>query len=69
MWFSTTILRIDPATGEVTGTIDASGLENNAANDPDNVLNGIAHISGTEEYYLTGKRWPDMYRVSFDPIS
>ena len=69
VWFSTTILRIDPATGEVTGTIDASGLENNAANDPDNVLNGIAHISGTEEYYLTGKRWPDMYRVSFDPIS
>ena len=69
VWFSTTILRIDPATGEVTGTIDASGLENNAANDPDNVLNGIAHIPGTEEYYLTGKRWPDMYRVSFDPIS
>src|SRR5699024_9748315 len=68
-WFSTTILRIDPATGEVTGTIDASGLENNAADDPDNVLNGIAHIPGTEEYYLTGKRWPDMYRVSFDPIS
>ncbi|WP_233189991.1 glutaminyl-peptide cyclotransferase [Corynebacterium sp. J010B-136] len=69
VWFSTTILRIDPATGEVTGTIDASGLENNAANDPDNVLNGIAHIPGTEEFYLTGKRWPDMYRVSFDPIS
>lgn len=69
VWFSTTILRIDPATGEVTGTIDASGLENNAADDPDNVLNGIAHIPGTEEYYLTGKRWPDMYRVSFDPIS
>lgn len=69
VWFSTTILRIDPATGEVTGTIDASGLENNAANDPDNILNGIAHIPGTEEYYLTGKRWPDMYRVSFDPIS
>ena len=69
VWFSTTILRITPATGEVTGAIDASGLENNAADDPDNVLNGIAHIPGTEEYYLTGKRWPDMYRVSFDPIS
>ncbi|WP_301200854.1 glutaminyl-peptide cyclotransferase, partial [Corynebacterium stationis] len=47
VWFSTTILRIDPATGEVTGTIDASGLENNAADDPDTVLNGIAHIPGT----------------------
>lgn len=69
VWFSTTILRIDPASGEVTGTIDASGIENNAETDPDNVLNGIAHIPDTEEFYLTGKRWPDMYRVSFDPIS
>src|SRR5699024_642794 len=69
VWFSTTIVRIDPISGEVTGTIDASGLENNAEPDPDNVLNGIAHIPGTEEFYLTGKRWPDMYRVSFTPVS
>ena len=69
VWFSTTIVRIDPISGEVTGTIDAAGLENNAEPDPDNVLNGIAHIPGTEEFYLTGKRWPDMYRVSFTPVS
>ena len=69
VWFSTDILRIDPESGEVTGIIDASTLENNAVEDTDHVLNGIAHIPNTEEYYLTGKRWPDMYRVSFDPIS
>lgn len=69
VWFSTDILRIDPATGEVTGIVDASGLANNAEEDPDHVLNGIAHIPGTDEFYLTGKRWPDMYRVSFDPVS
>ncbi|MGO2114534.1 MAG: glutaminyl-peptide cyclotransferase [Corynebacterium casei] len=69
VWFSTDILRIDPATGEVTGIVDASGLENNAEEDPDHVLNGIAHIPDTDEYFLTGKRWPDMYRVSFNPIS
>ncbi|AHI20615.1 glutaminyl-peptide cyclotransferase [Corynebacterium casei] len=69
VWFSTDILRIDPATGKVTGIVDASGLENNAEEDPDHVLNGIAHIPDTDEYFLTGKRWPDMYRVSFDPIS
>lgn len=69
VWFSTDILRIDPASGEVTGVIDASGLENNAVQDNDHVLNGIAHIPETNEFYLTGKRWPDMYRVSFDPIS
>ena len=73
VWMSTDILRIDPATGEVTAIIDASGLPNRAANDPDNVLNGIAAIPETEdedgvpEFYLTGKRWPDLYRVRLPP--
>lgn len=66
VWFSTDILRIDPSTGMVNAVIDASGLDNNAAANPDNVLNGIAHIPGTDEYYLTGKRWPDLYRVAFE---
>ncbi|WP_082750232.1 glutaminyl-peptide cyclotransferase [Corynebacterium sp. CMW7794] len=69
VWFSTDILRIDPATGEVTGVIDASGVKNNAADDPNNVLNGIAHIKGTDQFYVTGKRWPDLYRVSFEPAA
>ena len=69
VWFSTDIVRIDPATGEVNAIIDASGLPNNAEPDPNNVLNGIAHIPGTQEYYLTGKRWPDLYRVSFEPVA
>ncbi|QPK80281.1 glutaminyl-peptide cyclotransferase [Corynebacterium lizhenjunii] len=67
VWFSTDILRIDPTTGRVTAVIDASAVPNNAAKDPNNVLNGIAHIPGTDHFYLTGKRWPDLYRVSFEP--
>ena len=62
---TTNIMRIDARSGKVTAVIDASGLPNNAEPDPNNVLNGIAHIPGTEEFYLTGKRWPDMYRVTF----
>lgn len=66
--FTTTdIVRIDADTGKVTARIDASGLANRAGADPDNVLNGIAHIPGTDEFYLTGKRWPDLYRVRFEP--
>lgn len=66
--FTTTdIVRIDAKTGKVTARIDASSLPNNAAPDLNNVLNGIAHIPGTEEFYLTGKRWPDLYRVRFEP--
>lgn len=51
--------------GHVTAIIDASGLPNNAAPDSNNVLNGIAHIPGTDRFYLTGKRWPDIYEVRF----
>lgn len=63
----TDILRIDPATGEVTAVIDASGVPNNAQPHPDNVLNGIAHLPDTDRFYLTGKRWPDLYEVRFVP--
>lgn len=66
--FTTTdIVRIDASTGAVTAVIDASGVPNNATADPNHVLNGIAHIPGTDEFYLAGKRWPDLYRVTFEP--
>ena len=67
--FTTTdIVRIDAKTGKVEALIDASGLPNNAAPDPNHVLNGIAHIPDSDnEFFLTGKRWPDMYRVTFEP--
>lgn len=63
---TTNIMRIDADSGKVTAVIDASRLPNNAQPDPNNVLNGIAHIPGTDEFYLAGKRWPDMYRVTFE---
>lgn len=67
--FTTTdIVRIDAETGRVEALIDASSVPNNASPDPNNVLNGIAHIPGSDdEFYLAGKRWPDLYRVTFEP--
>lgn len=65
IFLSTDIIHFDPDTGGVTAVIDASGLPNNAAADPNNVLNGIAHIPGTDRFYLAGKRWPDLYEVRF----
>lgn len=67
--FTTTdIVRIDAKTGKVEALIDASGVPNNASPDPNHVLNGIAHIPDSDnEFFLTGKRWPDMYRVTFEP--
>ena len=61
------IVRIDAASGNVTDTIDASALASNAAPDPNNVLNGIAHIPGTDRFLVGGKRWPQLYEVRFVP--
>jgi glutaminyl-peptide cyclotransferase len=60
------ILRIDPETGAVTGVVDASGLITRASSD--DVLNGIAAIPGTDEFLITGKRWPSLFRVRFVPV-
>ena len=62
------ILRIDPASGEVTAEIDASALVPTALRgDPDAVLNGIAWDPGSRTFYLTGKLWPVTYQVRFVP--
>ena len=60
------ILQINPETGEVTGRIDASALRpEEAKRDINAVLNGIAHVPGTDHFYLSGKDWTVMYEVQF----
>ncbi|MCK7642734.1 glutaminyl-peptide cyclotransferase [Corynebacterium antarcticum] len=63
VWKSTDIVRIDPATGAVDAVIDTSDLGAPAPRDPDDVLNGIARIPGTDRLLLTGKRWGTLYEV------
>ncbi len=62
------IVRIDPATGEVTAVIDASGLLD--ATDYQagaEVLNGIAWMPETKRFLITGKYWPLMFEVELVP--
>jgi glutaminyl-peptide cyclotransferase len=65
------IVRINPRTGEVSGVVDASGLLSApppiATQSTEDVLNGIAAIPGTDEFLVTGKRWPLLFRVRFVP--
>jgi glutamine cyclotransferase len=64
VWKTGTILRIDAKTGQVTGSIDAGGLRTPAEPGED-VLNGIAAIPGTDQFLITGKHWPSLFRVRF----
>lgn len=68
IWGSNEIVRIDPASGQLTASVDASGLlppEQRAGAD---VLNGIAAVPGTDEFLITGKYWPSLFRVRFAPV-
>jgi glutaminyl-peptide cyclotransferase len=57
------IMRINPHTGMVTGVVDAAGLFSPQADG--DVLNGIAVIPGTDQFLITGKHWPSLFRVRF----
>lgn len=61
------IARIDPASGAVRALIDASGLLSKTERMQAEVLNGIAYNPATETYYLTGKLWPQVFEVVFEP--
>ncbi|MGH3915077.1 MAG: glutaminyl-peptide cyclotransferase [Pseudonocardiaceae bacterium] len=61
------IVRIDPTTGAVTGVVDAAGLLTAEQRTAADVLNGIAAIPNTDEFLITGKHWPTLFRVRFVP--
>ena len=61
------IYEIDPSTGVVTGVVDASSLYPEANVARGNVLNGMAYDPDSGHFYVTGKRWPTLYEVTFDP--
>ena len=60
------IVRIDKATGEITGTLDAYSLTlaSRRPQDAGAVLNGIAFDASTGVFYVTGKLWPTMFVVA-----
>ncbi|MEQ9569591.1 MAG: glutaminyl-peptide cyclotransferase, partial [Longimicrobiales bacterium] len=62
------IVRIDPATGQVTGVLNAQALARDAgrAGDREAVLNGIAWNPDAGTFYVTGKLWPTMYEIRVD---
>ena len=64
------ILKVNPANGHVAGIINLPKLIQQYAKDfsPDDneVLNGIAWDSAAKKMYITGKRWPKMFEITFN---
>jgi glutamine cyclotransferase len=68
VWMTGFIVRIDPASGRVTGVIDLRALAaENGRSDEDAVLNGIAWDAAHHRLFVTGKNWPHLYEIALVP--
>jgi glutaminyl-peptide cyclotransferase len=68
IWRTGYIVRIDPASGLVTGIVDLRPLAaQHAGADTDQVLNGIAYDAGRDRLFVTGKYWPSLYEIDLVP--
>ncbi len=67
IWQSSHIVAIDPNSGEVAGWLDLSELsQQEALQNRDYVLNGIAYHRASDTFWVTGKRWKHYYRLKVE---
>jgi glutamine cyclotransferase len=64
IWTSNLIAVIEPATGKVIATIDATEAVQKGKGNGE-VLNGIAYNQKTGKTYITGKFWTSLFEVAF----
>jgi glutaminyl-peptide cyclotransferase len=64
IWYSDSLVAIDPRGGQVTMVVDATDLvKRSGRTNSDAVLNGIAHDPAADLFYITGKNWPKIFVV------
>ena len=64
VWYSDSLVVVDPASGKVVAVVDGTELAaRSGRRNFHDVLNGVAWDPAKDEFYLTGKNWPKMFRV------
>lgn len=64
VWYSDTILQIDPDSGKVLAGLNLEKLRDKMPPlTREDVLNGIAYDSKTKTLYVTGKNWPKLFAL------
>lgn len=64
VYLTESIVVIDPATGQIEGVLDLTGLLSEADMEPTtDVLNGIAYDKATGRIFITGKKWPKLFEI------
>lgn len=70
IWQTNRIIRIDPQSGKVLGTLDLTGIHaKESITHPDHVLNGIAYDPDSQALFVTGKCWPKIYQIELIPVA
>lgn len=59
------IYRIDIITGEVDLVVNTDKIDKSSYSDPNDILNGIAHVPGSNDLIVTGKNWYSLYKIRF----
>lgn len=65
VWMTNTIVKIDPANGEVVGKMDMSSFAQEARQlyPMAQEMNGIAYNPTSKKFLFTGKLWPKIYEI------
>ncbi|MGF7232417.1 glutaminyl-peptide cyclotransferase [Arachidicoccus sp.] len=68
VWETNNIVKINPKTGNVVGTIDLTNIrqQNSVPVVEANVLNGIAYDSTKNSFLVTGKNWPKTFEIKLN---
>jgi len=70
VYMTNRIVRIDPYSGRVVGSVDMTGLLSDADRAAGaEVLNGIAYDAKSDRLFVTGKRWPKLFEITLKPKS
>lgn len=67
IWMTSTVVKIDPNSGDIVGKMDLSSLlmESKTKNPTSLETNGIAYDSISNKIFVTGKLWPTLYEIKF----
>ena len=63
VWQTDRIVKINPLTGRVTGSIDLTGILPWPERAGTDVLNGIAYDAAGKRLFVTGKLWPKLFHI------
>ncbi|MFT4735696.1 MAG: glutamine cyclotransferase [Arcticibacterium sp.] len=65
IWQKNEILKIEASTGKVVAKVDFTPIAQEVYRTNPNIdaMNGIAYDKGKDEFLITGKLWPKIYRV------